>query len=372
MDLYFDLIHDKQYALFHRPTFIEQQRSGEAPAFLVLAMQALSARFSVSSYFGDTKPAERGLNWADQSRELFNDREYAVSLAAVQGCALLANIAFSRGDSAMESLYNAQQIRMIQLLGLPRRLSNNCIQREVEIRGMLPNKAKNFRFNTGSDIVTAWWTIWMMDTWTSTSVGVPQQLSSSPKFPRPMEEEAFEQLSKNDLAEISEEPEDVERANGLWSQMVPLTEILSKVSQLNGKIVARLLSQREVFEQVRDLTSRLDQWLFCLPDSLQLTPDNLHKHNEKGLGRTLVALHLGYHHHSQQLYFQYLSLVPNSPAEERLAIVYSRRCKEHAAELSNLMWTANTTPGLECLWESMATFSSFPLLYIYIPPFFAG
>lgn len=143
VDIYFDLIHDKQHALFHRPTFIAQQRSGQAPAFLVLAMQALSARFVTNSYFGNTEPSKRGLHWAEQSKKLFNDREHAVSLTAVQGCALLANLAFIKGDSAMESLYNAQQIRMVQLLGLPKRLSSNRIQREVEIRGMFTNNTEN-------------------------------------------------------------------------------------------------------------------------------------------------------------------------------------------------------------------------------------
>lgn len=165
-----------------------------------------------------------------------------------------------------------------------------------------------------------------------------------------MEEEAFERLSTDELVELSDDPDDMERASGLWSQMVPLTEILSKVSKLNENRVAYLLSRPEIFENVRDLTSRLDQWHFCLPDYLQITPDNLKQYNEKGFGRTLVALHLGYHHHSQQLYFGYLSLVPHSSAEELLASMYARRCKEHAAKLSNLMWIANTTPGLECLW----------------------
>ncbi|KAJ5318345.1 hypothetical protein N7476_004765 [Penicillium atrosanguineum] len=330
VDLYFEMIHDKQHALFHRPTFIAQQRSGQATAFLVLAMQALSARFSTHLYFGETKPSERGLHWAEQSRKLFNDREHAVSLTAIQGCALLANLAFIKGDSAMESLYNAQQIRMVQLLDLPSQLSTICIQREVEIR--------------------VWWTTWMMDTWTSNGVGVPKQLFPPPECPRPMEEEAFERLNIDELADLLDEHDDMERESGLWSQMVPLTDILAKVSQLNENTVACQLSRREVFDHVRDLTSRLDQWLFCLPEHLQITPDSLKRYNEKGFGRTLVALHLGYHHHSQQLYFQYLSLVPHSPAEESLASMYAHRCKEHAAKLSNLMWIANTTPGLECLW----------------------
>src|SRR5258706_672320 len=44
VDIYFDLMHDKQHALFHRPTFIAEQRLGRAPMMLVAAIMALAAR----------------------------------------------------------------------------------------------------------------------------------------------------------------------------------------------------------------------------------------------------------------------------------------------------------------------------------------
>lgn len=42
--IYFDLIHDKQHILFHRPTFIADQQQGRAPMVLVYAIMALAAR----------------------------------------------------------------------------------------------------------------------------------------------------------------------------------------------------------------------------------------------------------------------------------------------------------------------------------------
>jgi Fungal specific transcription factor domain len=50
VDLYFDIMHDKQHALFHRPTFIADQRQGRAPMVLVWAMIALAARCVLSLY----------------------------------------------------------------------------------------------------------------------------------------------------------------------------------------------------------------------------------------------------------------------------------------------------------------------------------
>jgi hypothetical protein len=45
VNIYFDYMHDKQHALFHRPSFIANQREGCAPTVLVAAIMALSARF---------------------------------------------------------------------------------------------------------------------------------------------------------------------------------------------------------------------------------------------------------------------------------------------------------------------------------------
>ena len=42
--LYFDLIHDKQHILFHRPSFTAAQRRGESPLVLVYSIIALAAR----------------------------------------------------------------------------------------------------------------------------------------------------------------------------------------------------------------------------------------------------------------------------------------------------------------------------------------
>jgi hypothetical protein len=45
INLYFDLIHDKQHILFHKPTFIADQMKGQAPMILVYAIMALAARY---------------------------------------------------------------------------------------------------------------------------------------------------------------------------------------------------------------------------------------------------------------------------------------------------------------------------------------
>ncbi|KIV77631.1 hypothetical protein PV11_09419 [Exophiala sideris] len=244
----------------------------------------------------------------------------------------------------MESLYAAQAIRMVQILGLPRRLSAHRIQREVEIR--------------------VWWTTWMMDTWTSASMGIPRQLGTEPDYETPMEEMSFDRLDQNPEISVNYEIEqggNSPREMGLWTQMIPLTTIMGEIHILNKKAVSTSGHRLQILEEVKQLSFKLDYWLSCLPESLHNTVENLERYAKQGLGRTFAALHFGYHYHAQLLYYQFLhrasepcSRQDSSGLDDRsgslLAHKYAARCKKHASELSSLMWITNTTPGLECLW----------------------
>jgi hypothetical protein len=45
VQLYFEYVHDKFHSLFHRPSFMEDVRNGQAPDILLYGMLALSARY---------------------------------------------------------------------------------------------------------------------------------------------------------------------------------------------------------------------------------------------------------------------------------------------------------------------------------------
>lgn len=134
VDLYFDLIDEKQLLLFHRNTFVAAQRAGLTPDFLVLGMIALVARFSSNPYFDNVHPWDRALPWFRAAMRAFNARSDLISLASLQGAILLSFVAFAERDSAQEALLASQAICMVRMLRLPVNLSTDPIQREVEIR----------------------------------------------------------------------------------------------------------------------------------------------------------------------------------------------------------------------------------------------
>ena len=192
-----------------------------------------------------------------------------------------------------------------------------------------------------------------MDSWTSVGARLPRQLIADPTFPKPMEEIAYESLLANMDANLNyESPKEVFRLrdSGLWAQMLPLTEMMSQVKELQDKTARDGRSRMQSLDEVQAISHKLDSWLLRLPPRLHNNPENLHWFAERGHGRTFVSLHIGYHHHAQNLYYQFLHQGTENSATQTFIQLYGSRCKEHATALSNLLWLANSTPGCECLW----------------------
>ena len=249
------------------------------------------------------------------------------------------------------SLYGALAIRIVQLLDLPRKLSSDCIKRETEIRSRIESPFYCLLLIPR----TVWWTTWAMDNWLEAASNVPCQLVAELDFSRPMEEVAFERLIPG--SQYSEdftllENQELLRNRGMWAQMIPLTHLIVEIDQLHKMTVRNSKPQLEIYNTVQKIASSLDSWTLRLPEQLRYTSENLKQYSKLGHGRTLIALHLGFHHHSQLLYYQFLhySHETSTTPPSALAHTYATRCKEHAAGVTNLLWDANSTPGLECLW----------------------
>jgi hypothetical protein len=81
-------------------------------------------------------------------------------------------------------------------------------------------------------------------------------------------------------------------------------------------------------DKVGQMEDRLDRWEEELPVQLKYSSDNLISFQEIGFGKTFLAMHIGYHHYRQLLYFPYLD--PRN--DNRLA----SECKKHAMMVSEI------------------------------------
>lgn len=193
----------------------------------------------------------------------------------------------------------------------------------------------------------------MQDHWDSAGAQTPQQLVLDPNFPTPMEERCFEQLSaQSPHRDMSSPPETVQsREHGLWAQMIPMTEIIASINQLHEMIVQGRLTDVQLFDLVESIAGELDSWKRRLPKHLEFTPQNLMSYAANGHGRILVALHSGFHHQNQLLYYQFLQYsITDTMRGNSKVLQYASRCHQHAADLTNLFWLARQTPQCESMW----------------------
>ncbi|KAF5685433.1 fungal specific transcription factor [Fusarium denticulatum] len=219
INIYFTVIHSNQHLLFHHTSFLDNQREGLIPSYILLGIIALSARFSSHPSFKGINPWLRGKPFFEEGIRCFDRRKELVSIEAIQGCVLLGFYAFTDGDTARDDLLSCQAVRMSQTLKLPTTLHLNGLMREIEIN--------------------VYWQTWMVDRWTSVRSGWPLQLGNDHNLPRPLRQEVF------DLLTPDSPPCDLSNSNGLressmWGLILPLTQWHAEVVRLNFQIATEI------------------------------------------------------------------------------------------------------------------------------------
>ena len=200
--------------------------------------------------------------------------------------------------------------RMAQLLKLANEnLTDDDIVREVKRR--------------------VWWSLYMIDRWASAGLGLSRQFHSEGLAPRlPMDEIAFFNMSpgnKDDACRYQP---------GIWAHMLTLVKIFGHIQDLNKELVDKDWNEEYIGSSVLLLSQQLTEFDRELPPTMVYTPENLAFQVQRGVGRTFVALHLGYHHYATLLYYQYLDQYrPDTPNRR----MYVQRCKYHATAFCELI-----------------------------------
>lgn len=137
VNLYFDYIHDQFHTLFQKPAFMADLASDRVPTVILLAIIALSARFSSHHYFDGASPRIRGVQYARRAAQLLDPSD--VGLTSIQACVLLGACRIVEGDSAGEAVYYGMACRMAQLLNLAHSSCDSRLEREINVRGRFPS-----------------------------------------------------------------------------------------------------------------------------------------------------------------------------------------------------------------------------------------
>lgn len=185
-----------------------------------------------------------------------------------------------------------------------------------------------------------WWSLCMIDVWSSTGVGLARQMPVLDTLPLPMDDVGF--LAPRQAEAI---PWTVDHGSSLLAHMIKLNRILLEINLLNERTVSGATSGVVLENEVMGLSNALDEWHNSLPPSMHNTPTNLQRYASRGLGRMFVAVYLGYYHFGQLLFYQFLH--GDCTGTVLSARFYADRCKSYAESLCEIIYAANSIPSCD-------------------------
>ncbi|KAE8381257.1 hypothetical protein BDV26DRAFT_278846 [Aspergillus bertholletiae] len=323
VDLYLKLIHDKPHTLFHPSDLKSRVRDGSLAKGTLYSILALAARFSTAQ---GTRSKTKDFFQSAKDRVKMSIDD--ISLDNIHATILLGNLCGSDSDSNGEALYFGIAFRMAQILRLPEpSLSDDEVIRESKLR--------------------TWWSLYMIDQWSSAGLNIPRQIQDSNQFQLPMSELDFHSLTRGPPVDSGSH---ITRP-GLWGYMVILVKIFGQIQYLHQQLADGTLDNLGIESSTRRLAAEFQTFIQSLPPGLQLTMENLETHARLGVGQAFVALHLGYHHYANLLYFPYLGSQLTHIVDQKL---FATRCKYHAAAFSDLLRSSNETKGCEAVYFIVA------------------
>jgi hypothetical protein len=239
---------------------------GTIPHVLLFGMISLSARFSNDPFFKDSDPRSRGRPYGREAERLLDMRD--ASLTTLQAAVLLGAFVITEGEAASEAIFYSVACRTALILDLPNMVVATRLEQEINCR--------------------AWWTLCMVDVWSSRGLGIQRALLPRINIPYTMEETVFHQLSRHDY-DLPSPTSTQESTASLLTQMIKLNAILFEVSLLNEQASASHQLGLEHQAAVDELAGKLEAWYHNVPVGLQDTHANLTRYAAIGLGPMFVA-----------------------------------------------------------------------------------
>ncbi|KAL2812295.1 hypothetical protein BJX63DRAFT_421862 [Aspergillus granulosus] len=282
---------------------------------------ALGARFSDNPTFDAINRRRRGDQYAERSRKLLDLTD--ISVTTIQAAILLGTVCFSDSQTKSESLYYSIALRLALILDLPNRQCDDQVERQVNLR--------------------IWWSLYMIDIWSSAGLNLPRQLDFIETSPLPTSEEYFLSLRSGASGAMI-----ADNRPGLWSEMVILARIWARIHHLNKASVNSMIDYQTLTVSVHSLAQELRDWSSNLHPSLQETSENLERYNSLGLGNAFAALHLGYHYYNEVLFYQFLARNPDPTCASASIEQYRAQCDAHALAFCNLLYRCRETNKQQC------------------------
>ncbi|KAL2373899.1 hypothetical protein RJZ57_001610 [Blastomyces gilchristii] len=314
-EVFFDCVYGQSYLLLHKPSFMRKFKTGTVPPVLMLAICAVSARFSTHPLVCTEPAFLRGENWANPAAAIALSRHDEPNITILTVFLILGLHEFGTCHGGRSWSFGGQALRMAYALQLHRELDHDP-QRS--------SKASELSFTDREIRRRTMWACILMDRYNSSgSQRPPIGNEKYLQIQLPIKESHFqmeipgptEDLEGRVLNPVPEgvgqlsNPKDnmgvsayTIRALMLWGRAVDYFNLGGR-----NKDPHPLWSPKSGYAQLK---KQLDDFSASLPNCLAFNLENLRNHGAGKIANQLLFLHIVIH---QNILFLNRFAIPLSP-----------------------------------------------------------
>ena len=178
-EVFFDCVYGQSYLLLHKPSFMRKLKAGTIPPVLILAVCAISARFSTHPQVSTEPAFLRGEQWATPARRIVEKRHYEPNITILTAMLMLGLHYFGTCEGGLSWSFGGQAMRMGYALQLHRELDHDPLGRHqiATNENKKGPKPPELSFTDREIRRRTMWACYLMDTFNSSGTERPSFLN---------------------------------------------------------------------------------------------------------------------------------------------------------------------------------------------------
>ena len=336
-EVFFDCVYGQSYLLLHKPSFMRKLKAGTIPPVLILAVCAISARFSTHPQVSTEPAFLRGEQWATPARGIVEKRHYEPNITILTAMLMLGLHYFGTCEGGLSWSFGGQAMRMGYALQLHRELDHDPLGRHQIANNTAESqkgpKPPELSFTDREIRRRTMWACYLMDTFNSSGTERPSFLNEDYyQIQLPINESHFQmevpgptedlygnvpmpggKSSSLDTAAANELAAEAKANMGVAAYIVRsvvLWKRIVKYLNLGGKEK----DPHPIWDplsQFATLQRQIQQIKTSLPEDIAYTPANLATHVSERLANQYLFLHIVL---AQTSLFLHRFAIPTTPS----------------------------------------------------------
>lgn len=335
-EVFFDCVYGQSYLLLHKPSFMRKLKAGTIPPVLILAVCAISARFSTHPQVSTEPAFLRGEQWATPARRIVEKRHYEPNITILTAMLMLGLHYFGTCEGGLSWSFGGQAMRMGYALQLHRELDHDPLGRNQIANsnesGKKGTKTPELSFTDREIRRRTMWACYLMDTFNSSGTERPSFLNEDYyQIQLPIKESHFQmevpgptedlygnvpmtnKKSSLDTANNNDAAAEAKANMGVAAYIVRgvvLWKRIVKYLNLGGK-EKDPHSIWDPLSQFATLQRQIQQLKSSLPEHITYNAENLATHVSERLANQFIFLHIVL---AQTSLFLHRFAIPTTPS----------------------------------------------------------